>query len=856
MRRLEVACFVGISVLAGILGGVGEGAARAQTCDTSNLLAGKKPWQWQDVKGNSALVTDGAIGPEGTQWDAPVGVVLDSGAGSLTYDLGAPTPISAVYIQADANDTYKIMGSLDGAPASFKMLVEIDNVSDRGHGLRGRSAQFPPVTVRYLRAGEGVGDGYFSVSEFSAYCQAPYPFPPSMKVTDAPAAIVVEPPWYKFEWWQDKPSARFEMCLAFFAFALLYWGWRVWKAGGKEDKLPPGVENLIMGASLVVHVGLFFMAGPRFLPGDQPHPVSTFVLTLVGIGTWSLSLLVRTVRDRLLVLVGVLSFFAYFNFGKFHFGNYIHFWDTYHYYVGSKYFKELGYDRLYECSSLADSEDPNLRRRVELRKIMNLRTNVLGSTADILAHPENCKSHFTPARWEAFKQDIKFFRDRQGVKRWEESQTDHGFNATPVWNILGTTLASLSPASINQMWALTLIDPFFIFGMAGMIWWAFGWRTLCVALAVFATNFPSRFYWTGGAYLRWDWLFHMTAGVCLVKKGKPVAGGFLMMYSGLLRVFPVFLFVGPVFVVVQQLLDQTKGRPWSQRLPPRELPSMFRKVDRLHLRLILGGMLAVATLVPLSIPISGGAGAYKAFLKNSEKHTSTPLTNYMGWRTVMSFKDTEATYLLRTDRLEDPWKDWKDARLRTFHQREWLYWAGVLAFMALLYAAVRGFAAWESAALSAILIAVIPELTCYYYSFLIVPALLWAKRQEVGLALLAITAGTGFADMAPTQYLPSNGPFWNRLNHLMPTWLAEQYTLMSAITLVGIVYVLYEFGFIWRNELTPVAEGAAVAAAPAAVKGKVGGKKTGSQTGGSRPGGPKTAKKAKTAKTAKKKRES
>ena len=827
MRRLEVACFVGISVLAGCLAGFGEGVARAQACDTHNLLLGKKPWQWQDVKGNSALITDGAIGPEGTQWDAPVGVVLDTGAGSVTYDLGEPTPISAVYIQADANDTYKIMGSLDGAPTSFKMLVEIDNVADRGHGLRGRSAQFPPVTVRYLRAGEGVGDGYFSVSEFAAYCQAPYPFPPAMKVTDAPAAIVVEPPWYKFEWWQDKPSARFEMCLAFFAFGLLYWGWRVWKAGGKEDKLPPAVENLIMGLALIVHVGLFFMAGPRFLPGDQPHPVSTFLLTLVGIATWSLSLLVRNVRDRLLVLVGVLSFFAYFNFGKFHFGNYIHFWDTYHYYVGSKYFKELGYDRLYECSSLADSEDPNLRRRVELRKIMNLRTNVLGSTAELLAHPENCKSHFTPERWAAFKKDIEFFRNRQGVKRWEESQTDHGFNATPVWNILGTTLASLSPASITQMWALTLIDPFFIFGIAGMIWWAFGWRTLCVALAVFATNFPSRFYWTGGAYLRWDWLFHMTAGVCFAKKGKPVVGGFLMMYSGLLRVFPVFLFVGPTFVVLQQLLDQTKGRQWWQRLPPRQLPAMIRKVDRLHLRLLLGGMLAVATLVPLSIPISGGAGAYKAFLKNSEKHTSTPLTNYMGWRTVMSFKDTEATYLLRTDRLEDPWKDWKDARLRTFHQREWLYWAGVLAFFALLWAAVRGFEAWESAALSAILIAVIPELTCYYYSFLIVPALLWSKRQEVGLALLAITAGTGFADMAPTQYLPSNGPFWSRLNHLMPTWLAEQYTLMSAITLIGIVYVLYEYGFVWRHELAPVAGAPAPAAVPTSGKPKAVSKKAG-----------------------------
>jgi hypothetical protein len=832
MRRLVFACLVGFCAWAG---GLGAGTAHAQTCDTRNLLAGKTPWQWQDVRGNQALVTDGAVGPEGAQWDAPVGVILDTGAGSVTYDLGSVTPVSAVYLQADANDTYKIMGSVDGTPGSYKLLVEIDNVIDRGHGLRGRSMQFPPVNVRYLRAGEGIGDGFFSVSEFSAYCQAPYPFPPSMKVTDAPTAIVNEPPWYKFEWWTDKPSARFEMGLAAFAFALLYWGWRVAKAG-KETKLPPGVETAIIAASLVAHMTFFFMAGPRFLPGEPTTPVSTLVLMLVGVGSWSLSLLVKNVRDRLLVVVGVLSFFAYFNFGKFHFGNYIHYWDTYHYYVGTKYFKELSYDRLYECSSLADSEDPSLRRRVELRKIMNLRTNVLGGTQDILAHPENCKAHFTPQRWEMFKKDVEFFRVRQGVKRWEEAQTDHGFNATPVWNILGTTLASLAPASVNQMWALTLIDPVFIFGMAGMIWWAFGWRTLCVGLAVFATNFPSRFYWTGGAYLRWDWLFHMMAGICFVKKGKPILGGFLLAYSALLRVFPGFLFLGPVFVIIQQLLEQTKGRPWTQRLPARELPAMIRKVDRGHRGVILGGVLAVVTLVPLSFPISGGPGAYKAFLQNSKKHTSTPLTNYMGWRTVVSFKDTETTYLLRTDRLEDPWKDWKDARLRTFHQREWLYVAGVLGFMALLYFAVRGFSAWESAALSAMMIAVVPELTCYYYSFLIAIALLWSKRQEVGLALLAITAGTGFADMAPTQYLPSQGAFWNRLNHLMPTWLAEQYTLMSAITLIGIVYILYEFGFVPQTVAaiagdSPLPMAAAAPATPATPEK--------SKAPGTRSGGPK-----------------
>jgi len=166
MARLESARFWGLCVLAA--SGILSGQARAQTCDTQNLLAGKQPAQWQDLKGNAALVTDGAIAAEGAQWDAPVGVQFDTGAGSLTYDQGQPTPVAGVYLQADANDTYKIMGSLDGTPGSYKMLVEIDNASDRGHGLRGRSMQFPPVTVRFIRAGEGSGDGFYSISEFAA----------------------------------------------------------------------------------------------------------------------------------------------------------------------------------------------------------------------------------------------------------------------------------------------------------------------------------------------------------------------------------------------------------------------------------------------------------------------------------------------------------------------------------------------------------------------------------------------------------------------------------------------------------------------------------------------------------------
>ena len=41
--------------------------------------------------------------------------------------------------------------------------------------------------------------------------------------------------------------------------------------------------------------------------------------------------------------------------GAFHFGSFLHGWDTFHYYLGAKYFRELSYDRLYDCATVADT---------------------------------------------------------------------------------------------------------------------------------------------------------------------------------------------------------------------------------------------------------------------------------------------------------------------------------------------------------------------------------------------------------------------------------------------------------------------------------------------------------------------
>ncbi len=188
--RRPTVMFVSLVLSSAWMGSTNSLAAPAPggvPCGTDNLIAGKAPWGQAAVNGNLTLVTDGAVAPEGALWNAPAGVLLEAG-GSLTYDLGQVRSVGAFHVQADANDTYKITGSVDGAAGSFKFLAEIPNVVDRGPGLRARSLQVVPVQVRYLRVGEGEGDTFFSISEFAAYCSAPKPFPPVMRVVDAPLA--------------------------------------------------------------------------------------------------------------------------------------------------------------------------------------------------------------------------------------------------------------------------------------------------------------------------------------------------------------------------------------------------------------------------------------------------------------------------------------------------------------------------------------------------------------------------------------------------------------------------------------------------------------------------------------------
>jgi hypothetical protein len=443
------------------------------------------------------------------------------------------------------------------------------------------------------------------------------------------------------------------------------------------------------------------------------------------------------VLDILLGVLGVAGALCWWNLGQFHYGAYVHIHEQYHYYIGAKYFRELGYTRLYQCTAVADME-AGLADQVRQRWVRNLATNVLERGATVLAEPQACTSHFTPERWDSFKHDIEWFRARNAPDRWARSQVDHGYNATPVGEIAAGLLANLSPASHRQILLLALIDPLLILVMWAVVWWAFGWRTACVAAIWWGTNYPARFYWTGGALLRTDWLLLTVIGIALVKRARPAAGGFALTYAALLRIFPALIVVG---LGLKAALDMWRAR--RIELAPS------------HLAFLWGCVLALLLLVPTSAflvggGVKGGIDAWSGFVANSRKHLETPLTNNIGLKTLIAYEPTTRIALLEPYWVDSPLDSWIAARKRVFEERQVLFWTIVVAFVAILARAVRDQDDWVALALGTGLIPLTTELTSYYYSVLLVFGFLWLRDRWIGVGLCLVAAATGLVAAALT----------------------------------------------------------------------------------------------------------
>lgn len=447
--------------------------------------------------------------------------------------------------------------------------------------------------------------------------------------------------------------------------------------------------------------------------------------------TWLLqhrgeSLRYRRARDVALAALGALSFASWWNFGYFHFDDYVHLWEHYHYYLGAKYAPELGYTRLYDCTNVADLAD-GLRAKVEARTIRDLHgSNDLISTAAIVANPGSCTSHFSPERWAEFRRDIRFFRANFTEGGWERVQRDHGYNPSPVWAVGGRLLAQMVPIDETRIRWLAAVDSLLLVAMWGLVWWGFGWRAMCVALLWWGTNFPARFYWNGGALLRFDWLLTLVAGICLLKRDKPLGAGLALTYSALLRIFPGFVLAALVLkVLVSAMTERRLALSVSQQ------------------RFAAGCLLALALLLPAGAWATGSfLPAWIEFAQNSAGRLATPAPNSMGLEAIVGWDPSSRKELLHGDDPIDPFKGWVEARRAVHEQRRPVYLGLLAAFVLLLAAAVRHEPDWAVACLGCGGIVMAAYLSCYYYGFLLGFALLWERRRLPGVLTCALAAVT------------------------------------------------------------------------------------------------------------------
>jgi hypothetical protein len=513
----------------------------------------------------------------------------------------------------------------------------------------------------------------------------------------------------------------------------------------------------------------------------------------------------RPIAERWKKFVGIALALAaitcYFNGFRFGYPKYYHRWDQYHYYMGSKYFHELGYDGLYKCGVVAQDELGLVRyrpqmvdadgakfaavRTIDMRKEMRdpdkkVRSlggdNLLTPVKEILAHPEECRDLFSEERWKEYVDDVKFYRIVSGKGYWTDMQKDHGFNPPPVWTIAGKFFAELHPASVSYLQFLATLDILYLVGMFVALYWAFGWRVFAVGAIFWGTQSSAPLYWTGGAFLRQDWLFYSVLSVACIRKRYFKLAGAALVYAGLLRIFPGLVVIGTLVPFVTYIVKKRRMHP-----------------D--HRQMLLGGVLAAAVLVPTSLWVSGMQG-YHAFYRHTiEVHDETPLTNHMGLRVIIAhrFFDFQAGWppvklatgkesgrmkYTRDNSLHDPFEIWKDMRNERYHEYRYVgYGLTAATLLAFILIAYRIKSLWVAQCLGQIFIILMSQLTCYYYSFLILSAPLTKLRKQIELGLFGLAAITEIIWM---------NSYWND----------DRYT---ALTIVSLIFCYVALGMFWRK---------------------------------------------------------
>jgi hypothetical protein len=465
----------------------------------------------------------------------------------------------------------------------------------------------------------------------------------------------------------------------------------------------------------------------------------------------------RKTRNGILIFISLLACMLWGGKLIFNFKHYLHLHDMYHYYMGVKYFKELGYTGLYECAAVADIED-GYEGLVHMRGRHNIRTNQFESAQPIFNNPDKYKQGFSAERWALFKRDIAYFRtlafvrldSQHGGHQWSRMNLDHGFNATPTWCLAGVFINGETSVSNKQIANITIIDFIIVLLIWLVAYRCFGWEVTLVAMIYWGTNLPAEFAWTSASFLRYGWLLFLVFGICMLKCKHPTLAGASIACSALLRIFPGFIIIG---LLLKEIIEMISKRKMS--------------ISPTFTRFSIGCLAMIIFMIPLSTFTCGrGWNVWTELFENCKAHIAAPIENYMGLKSVIAYTPHDRE---NEDGNINKFNAFKSSRDNAFDQRKYIFSLMVISFMIMLARSIHGKPYWASAILGIGIIPFSIELTSYYFSMLLVYAFLSGERASIGAALCALAC----------------------VSRLIPFFFKETNSIYAAASLLTIIFVVF-----------------------------------------------------------------
>ncbi len=450
----------------------------------------------------------------------------------------------------------------------------------------------------------------------------------------------------------------------------------------------------------------------------------------------------RRVRSGILLALALFAFAASYNFFRWRHDHGIHVHEFFHYYVGAKYFPELGYHGLYECAVAAAAEGhlDEANRPTEIRDLSHVERRVRIVPVRSL---ESCRARFTPDRWIGFRHDTLLLKRWMTPEKWARVLTDQGFNASPVWLLAGHSLADRVPAEPDALRRYARLDLVILaigFAAVGL---AFGLDGFSLAMLAWAANPLSGYGWVGDAPLRQVWFGTLLVGLSLLRRRHHGGSSVFLAVSSLTRLFPIFF---PIGYAIQQI----RRRYSNGRFDPG------------FLRFVVIGSASGFLLIALSIPVAGrGVGVIGEFIDEMSSYSTLTGRNSMGLQSLLTLSTTTPTPRLVNGRLEVLEADQIAHARRAFASRRPLYWAGVGLILILYWRALAKAEDWEAACLGFVLVLALTQAASYYMTCAVGAALLGTRRSRITIGLMGALVAWGCITLAftdsPTGFALASG---------------------------------------------------------------------------------------------------